>query len=54
METQATAGASVRWALAGLTGLALFYGLLLSALAARAAAVLPADAQRWFTAMGRL
>jgi hypothetical protein len=54
METEAKAGGKVRWLLAGLAGLVLFYGSLLGALAARTAAVMPIDAESWFAALGGL
>lgn len=54
MATQDTAAGKVRWTLAGLTGLVLLYALLLAALAAWAAAVLPSDPRRWLSALGGL
>ncbi len=54
MEPQVTAGVKLRWALAGLTGLLLVYGLLLAALASRASALLPADARSWVMFCGGL
>ena len=54
MGTHATAGKKAGWTLAGLAGMVVLYAFLLSALAARAAAVLPADLQRWFSALGSL
>jgi hypothetical protein len=54
MEARAAASARLWWTLAGLTAVVLFYGLLLSALAGRAAATLPADPQGWFAALGGL
>ncbi len=50
MGMHATAGKKAGWTLAGLAGMVVLYAFLLSALAARAAAVLPVDARGWFTA----